>query len=769
MLVDGSFLPIKSKIDRLIVTLSDALEDADSIDPIRPGKQCINDLNLLKNTHLQLKELRTDVLSWEQKMNITIGESQLERLRNVNEALLKKLQNTVRELCIRETQLRKMGTLRALGHWEKLFVRLQDTVGHGRNWKLFVGRFKNQMKNDPRKYFEELRIAVGAPPCEGPKQVFPRIPAGTIGTVAGTHSLKMKTDKIQDTESNGKHPMPDRKKRSTQKDEFTQTVLISADPVEKETSHKTSEFAKNLTTELGMQTTDVLKNDLITVVLHYPENVTKPTRRKSSMKSSSETGRTNEVSKSYVYIVHFRGRTFRTEPLLPPRKQRRPSKELRFEDTSLISERPDQAELVQQSNHDPEVRTSQLRFTCPAGQYDTRLEIELQDAQSAIPLGKAILDELLPSEPNKAMMKEPRVCHLPIIRYEPTKADDGTELDALQLTVELHWSERETDSVMDQSVGTEVLEDVPAIRSPHSPEKFCSFCECQSVSILPEEIQTIMVKNEYQQTEQDEQKNVEELLTESNELKNNRKHTPGIKECHRLPCLTTESSAYYLQDRPMSAALGPIPSGSDSTVDEPANASSIRKITSEKAVQTKRKERVFCSMCGRSEKSKRSEASTQDVPNVDLDRMTLPEDRNSLRSRQNSIESALYYTRNNHVESVQRTNTQPCHSLSKNNLVECFKQREAIRIEQELAVRSRLHLSDTLVTNGANLLADTSEFCMPAIFKPITNASGTRYNPRAYQYFHPPGIKLPRITQPPSMLNLPSVNSVSFYCLAVKK
>lgn len=50
-------------------------------------------------------------------------------------------------------------------------------------------------------------------------------------------------------------------------------------------------------------------------------------------------------------------------------------------------------------------------------------------------------------------MRESRVSHLPIIWYESTKPTRGTEMDVLQLTTELHWSEREICSVTEQSVG----------------------------------------------------------------------------------------------------------------------------------------------------------------------------------------------------------------------------------------------------------------------------------------------------------------------------
>lgn len=43
---------------------------------------------------------------WEQKMNTTLMESQLERIRKLSEANVTKLQNTIRELCIRETKVK---------------------------------------------------------------------------------------------------------------------------------------------------------------------------------------------------------------------------------------------------------------------------------------------------------------------------------------------------------------------------------------------------------------------------------------------------------------------------------------------------------------------------------------------------------------------------------------------------------------------------------------------------------------------------------------
>ena len=44
--------------------------------------------------------------------------------------------------------------------------------------------------------------------------------------------------------------------------------------------------------------------------------------------------------------------------------------------------------------------------------------------------------------------------------------------------------------------------------------------------------------------------------------------------------------------------------------------------------------------------------------------------------------------------------------------------------------------------------------------------AGAVYNARAHQYFHPTGVKALRLTQPPSMLNLPPIpNRVSVLSL----
>lgn len=58
-----------------------------------------------------------------------------------------------------------------------------------------------------------------------------------------------------------------------------------------------------------------------------------------------------------------------------------------------------------------------------------------------------------------------------------------------------------------------------------------------------------------------------------------------------------------------------------------------------------------------------------------------------------------------------------------------------------------------------------SDVSLPAVFMPFK--SGTIFNPRAHQYFHPPGSNEMRLSQPPSMLTLPPLpKNVSFWkCL----
>nr|VZI25925.1 unnamed protein product [Spirometra erinaceieuropaei] len=53
----------------------------------------------------------------------------------------------------------------------------------------------------------------------------------------------------------------------------------------------------------------------------------------------------------------------------------------------------------------------------------------------------------------------------------------------------------------------------------------------------------------------------------------------------------------------------------------------------------------------------------------------------------------------------------------------------------------------------------SSDACLPALFMPRRMAHGNLYNPRAHQYFHPLGSTVVRLTQPPSMLQLPPITS----------
>jgi hypothetical protein len=46
--------------------------------------------------------------------------------------------------------------------------------------------------------------------------------------------------------------------------------------------------------------------------------------------------------------------------------------------------------------------------------------------------------------------------------------------------------------------------------------------------------------------------------------------------------------------------------------------------------------------------------------------------------------------------------------------------------------------------------------CLPAVFMPYKSPNNI-FNPRAHQYFHPSGSNIARMTQPPSMFQLPAI------------
>ena len=59
------------------------------------------------------------------------------------------------------------------------------------------------------------------------------------------------------------------------------------------------------------------------------------------------------------------------------------------------------------------------------------------------------------------------------------------------------------------------------------------------------------------------------------------------------------------------------------------------------------------------------------------------------------------------------------------------------------------------------------DFCLPAVFMPFKSGNSV-YNPRAHKYFHPSGSNDIRLTQPPTIFQLPALpakSSVIIYIL----
>ncbi|PFX30429.1 uncharacterized protein LOC111323577 [Stylophora pistillata] len=80
------------------------------------------------------------------------------------------------------------------------------------------------------------------------------------------------------------------------------------------------------------------------------------------------------------------------------------------------------------------------------------------------------------------------------------------------------------------------------------------------------------------------------------------------------------------------------------------------------------------------------------------------------------------------------------------------KTRRAIqeRYELQMAVQNRLG-------HAEEEREEDTDICLPAVFMPTR--TGHVFSPKAHSYFHPPGSSQGRLTQPPSMLKLPSVPS----------
>ncbi|ELU08059.1 hypothetical protein CAPTEDRAFT_227737 [Capitella teleta] len=88
----------------------------------------------------------------------------------------------------------------------------------------------------------------------------------------------------------------------------------------------------------------------------------------------------------------------------------------------------------------------------------------------------------------------------------------------------------------------------------------------------------------------------------------------------------------------------------------------------------------------------------------------------------------------------------------KENLMAQQGQEKSEKIEQCLAGEYKLKIEANDEDEMFNALQDVS---LPAVFLPTKGKDLSIYNPRAHQYFHPTGSSGARLTQPPSMLQLP--------------
>ncbi|XP_035664844.1 uncharacterized protein LOC118408275 isoform X2 [Branchiostoma floridae] len=93
-----------------------------------------------------------------------------------------------------------------------------------------------------------------------------------------------------------------------------------------------------------------------------------------------------------------------------------------------------------------------------------------------------------------------------------------------------------------------------------------------------------------------------------------------------------------------------------------------------------------------------------------------------------------------------------------------FQTAESIRRQAELYDKTRRMVEEKYLrqmegqhrmTNPEPLDQQLEDVCLPAVFMPTK--TGHIYNPRAYQYFHPNGLsgEIARLTQPPSVFQLP--------------
>jgi hypothetical protein len=79
-------------------------------------------------------------------------------------------------------------------------------------------------------------------------------------------------------------------------------------------------------------------------------------------------------------------------------------------------------------------------------------------------------------------------------------------------------------------------------------------------------------------------------------------------------------------------------------------------------------------------------------------------------------------------------------------ILDKYLSEEATIREQQMAVQHRL---DDQTKNQT-----LDDFCLPAVFMPYKSPNNV-YNPRAHQYFHPNGYTDVRLTQPPTVIQLP--------------
>eukprot|EP01137_Pigoraptor_chileana_P021930 Opistho-2@86252 len=82
---------------------------------------------------------------------------------------------------------------------------------------------------------------------------------------------------------------------------------------------------------------------------------------------------------------------------------------------------------------------------------------------------------------------------------------------------------------------------------------------------------------------------------------------------------------------------------------------------------------------------------------------------------------------------------------------------DKIRNEVQQAYEQSLQTLHRLARENQEELGE--DFCLPAMFMPQPGAPGKYYTPRAHQYWHPTGSEKPRATQPPSMIELPSIRN----------